>query len=163
MSRTGACLGCGEKNELGAEYCSKCGKALLPCPECGNFNTRVVEFCVECGEKLPSRKKPVAPGEDSGEKPYVVYEGLPYAWLEKRSQTRGQFFLSLWFGLALTAVIFIPIMFILVRAALRGEPGAGSAVFALTVILILAAIFGWFHWWVGREGADEEEEEQRED
>lgn len=160
MARKAVCPGCGEENRRGDKYCSKCGKALLPCPRCGGFNTGVVEFCGECGERLPSRRAPVVAGENPTEKPYIVYEGFPYAWMEKRSQTKTQFFLSLGFGLALVAVIFIPIMLILATAALRGEPGAASAFWVLTAILVLSAIFGWFRWWVGREGADEEEIER---
>lgn len=48
------CSKCGEKLELGAEFCHKCGteiEGMIKC-ECGHKNKPEVEYCNKCGKKL---------------------------------------------------------------------------------------------------------------
>lgn len=47
------CRKCGEKNEQGSKYCSKCGESLRKvCPACGEEIPNDSNYCKNCGKKV---------------------------------------------------------------------------------------------------------------
>src|SRR4030042_1504947 len=144
--------GCGTTNKPDAHFCQVCGKTLLRCPGCGSVNLDAVMFCAKCGKAMPTVKETVDSETDSGDKPYIVYEGFPYAPLQRRSQTKGQAKLGLLIGVVGLA-IFIPV---LVYVVLQG--GASDLGICLLLFFVLGApLFLLFSWRIGRRGAEEEE------
>jgi uncharacterized membrane protein YvbJ len=141
-----------------SEFCRNCGKSVPPrCVVCGSFNSRQVAFCVKCGGKLTKTfvENTHSNREGHSSRPYVVWEGFPFAWLERRSQTKRQYFVSL---LLLVAAFAVYIIFISTR--LLREAGFGDTVcFVLFAIPFLVGII-LLHWWSGREGALEERKEK---
>ena len=48
-----ACVGCGELNPKGSNFCLECGKPLaLTCASCGESVPSKARFCNACGEKV---------------------------------------------------------------------------------------------------------------
>mgnify|MGYP007088125475 CR=1 FL=1 len=85
----------------------------------------------------------------------MVWEGFPFAWLERRSQTKRQYFVYLLF---LVAAFAVYIVFISTRH-LRESDFGDTVCFVLFVIPFLVGII-LLHWWSGREGALEEQKEK---
>jgi len=98
---------------------------------------------------------------DSIEEPYVAWEGFPFAWLEKRSQTRAQYFLTLGMTVVAVAAGVLTFIFIIVSAAERGEWGAAAnGVCLLTFLLVFCVLVIGFSWLVGRAGAHREQKKR---
>jgi uncharacterized membrane protein YvbJ len=148
MTQTPICPGCGSVNKANAQFCQGCGRAR--CPQCGSLNTDAVMFCAKCGGTLPSSKEPVVTETGSSEKPYVVWEGWPFAPLARRSQTRGQFIVSLWIGVIGLAILIPILAYVVVWTG-----GTSTGVCLLAFLIIGAPLSLWFSWWVGRRGAEE--------
>ena len=161
MMQADICPGCGTRNMPESRFCSKCGEALTRCPECGTLNAHAVMFCTKCGEMLASSETRAPNRTDSIEKPYVVWEGLPFALLMRASQTKRQYFLNMGIAVAVSVTAVLLLMSVMVPAAQREEPGAGMGVLLLSFLLVLAASIGFMSWMVGRRGAEEEEKEHQ--
>ena len=53
MNNEYVCPKCGEKNEAGSKYCSKCGEPLKKlCPSCGEEIPSDSNYCNHCGKKI---------------------------------------------------------------------------------------------------------------
>lgn len=151
------CPRCGAGNKAGARFCSQCGLTYTHCPRCNALNPDAVEFCTKCGEGISPGKIPAGHEDDVGEKPYVIWEGLPFAWLERRTQTKRQFFLSLWIYIAFVSMLTAVFMFAAVPAALQGESGAGAGICLSAIFLVLVCGLIYIYWLFGRRGAEEEQ------
>ncbi len=157
------CPRCRARNEASARFCSQCGLVYMHCPKCDTLNPEAVEFCIECGERIQSSKTSAKYGDNVDKEPYVIWEGFPFAWLERRMQTKRQFFLSL--GIYIFCVFTMVTVFMIdvVPAALQGDPGAGAAICCLSSAFV---VIGWLfsmYWWVGRREAEEEQKNRWQD
>jgi len=152
------CPVCGA-NDLteSSEFCRNCGKILVRCSECSSLNVTQVEFCVKCGGRLTKTyaEHSSSDGECRPGEPYVVWKGFPFATLEKKSQSKRQFSVSLLFFVAAFAVTIA-----LCSIRLLEETGLGETVCFLTLMIFLFVAGMFVYWWSGREGATEAKKEK---
>src|SRR6202521_3135953 len=82
------CSECQVENELGANFCSHCGRQiLLTCPKCGAGNPSGSRFCAQCGADLiPARAPPATNGFGPGGTALAV-ESIAAASPERRQVT----------------------------------------------------------------------------
>lgn len=161
MNQVAACPGCGTANKPDASYCQGCGKALLRCPECSSLNSDAVEFCTACGRAMTRDRPSTRKDAGSGGQPYVVWEGFPFAWLCRVSQTRRQYFLYLGIAVSTVAVYFAIFLALAVPAAQSGEEGASEAICLTAFFIVVFVVLFFAAWLVGRRGAEEEEKGRR--
>jgi uncharacterized membrane protein YsdA (DUF1294 family)/ribosomal protein L40E len=154
MVQTNTCPLCNADIAMDALCCSNCGSVSLRCPKCGTVNADELEFCTRCGGALKSNEAPDSTESDCYADPYVAWEGFPFAWLQRVSQTRDQYFKSLAPLIAVLIITSVIVTIILVPAALNGDPTAGPAILAYVVALILITIVTFARWWVGRKEAE---------
>ena len=111
----------------------------MKCERCGLVNPEGSVFCDGCGERIV-----VGVGDlnDGRPEPYIVWRGLPFAFLETRTLTRFQFFVRLVFSL------------VIVSASLPFFWMMGLAGLWLIVILV-AVLFWYFAWSAGRSAAQQ--------
>ena len=139
-----------------SKFCRNCGKSVPPrCVVCGSFNSQQVAFCVECGGRLTKTfvENTHSNQEGHSNRPYVVWEGWPFAWLERRSQTKRQYIFTLLITVVLLAFI--------ISGLLVTGPGDGFCMLIIFAVIVPFLIL--LHWKAGREGAYEEEKRSRDD
>ncbi len=154
MAQTKTCPRCSADITTDALRCSKCGSVSLRCPKCGTVNADVVEFCNGCGGALTSSEVSDCRESDYYGGPYVVWEGFPFAWLHRTSQSRDQYFRSLAVQIALLMISSVFMMLILVPAALNGDAVARPLILVWVIMLILITIIDLTQWWFGRKEAE---------
>jgi hypothetical protein len=116
---------------------SRLSEMAMKCQRCGFVNPDGSVFCDRCGERIVIG---VGDLNDNPPEPYIVWRGLPFAFLETRTLTRFQFFVRLIFSLV---IIFasLPIFWMIGLAG-------------LWIVVTVAAILMWyFAWSVGRSAA----------
>ena len=109
----------------------------MKCQRCGFFNPDGSVFCDGCGERIV-----VGVGDlnDNASEPYLVWRGLPFAFLETRTLTRYQFFVRLIYSVVM---VFASLPFFWI-VGLAG----------LWIIIVVAAVLIWyFAWSAGRSAA----------
>ena len=79
------CSNCGQENQEGAQFCTKCGKNIngsgsgtIYCSSCGKENLQGVFFCAFCGASLGAPQGSVGYGNPPGPQRQEPYKG-PYA------------------------------------------------------------------------------------
>ena len=153
MAKTAICPRCKAGNEPHARFCRSCGKVFFPCPQCGCLETDAVMFCPDCGKMLSSGREQDDTDTDSGEKPYVVWQRWPFAWMEKRMQTRRQFLVVIILSVTLGSLFLVAWGLDMILSEGRSIGGTTCFISLIATFWILWILLSWK---AGLEGAREE-------
>lgn len=146
------CPSCQAHMPADSKFCKSCGRSVRRCPECGALLLEGVMFCSACQASLPEEHagEGAAPGQGE-EAPYLVWEGFPFSWMQRTTQTKRQWQITTALILALTVTFIVVILFVL-NPDLQDEDIPCLA--SIVVVWVVAVVFGlWVRFWVGRRGA----------
>jgi uncharacterized membrane protein YvbJ len=168
MSDTITCPSCGTVMPSDSKFCRSCGKTIQRCSSCGSQLLPGIMFCPKCEapvEQASERADGASP-EGAPEPPYLVWEGLPFSWLQKTTQTKSQWRMTLWLSgilLATFALILALVFATLLTSDVQGEDELCTLTGVYTGVLLIAVFGLWVRYWTGRRGAEHEESEKWKD
>ena len=116
------CEGCGFVNPDGAIFCDGCGRRIV---------VGVGDMCTDSWESSVVR---------DSQAPYIVWRGLPFAFLETRILTRFQFFVRLSWSMS-SLFILLPLFWVL------------GILFLWVIMVVIVGLLWYFAWSVGRRAA----------
>ncbi|HXK36274.1 MAG TPA: zinc ribbon domain-containing protein [Candidatus Paceibacterota bacterium] len=146
------CPVCGTAIQQDSSFCRKCGGKIVRCPDCGVPLPPRLMYCPKCNasiETTTALEEPV-PYEDGFEKPYMVWEGWPFATLAKMSQTRGQWRITLILTVAAMGILVLYWALIMAYAPADERCCLGGFLGVLMVFVLLMLLIRYR---AGREGA----------
>lgn len=155
------CPACYASIPADSSFCKSCGRSVRRCPKCGALLLEGVMFCSACQASLPEEHdgEGAAPGQGE-ETPYLVWEGFPFSWMQRTTQTKRQWQITAAFIMAFTVFSIIVFLFVL-NPDLPEEDIPCLA--SMAVVGVIAVVFGlWVRFWVGRSGAESQEHQKRE-
>jgi len=114
-------------------------------------------FCVKCQARVSRAERGPQDSHTKrgSETPYLVWEGFPFSWLYRTSQTRNQWRVFAW--IIAIFVSFYVVFFTYVLATEEMSEGETCCLSSIIVMLVFFTILlMWVRYWTGRRGAEYE-------
>ncbi len=162
MEDTITCPACGTLIRSDSTFCRSCGKSIRKCPSCSSIILEGVMFCPNCETPLfqTNEHSETSPQNVDSETTHLIWEGVPFSGLQKTSQTKRQWRITVVIFATYAIACILMIAWIMLKKSTEDVCCISGFVIGLA---FFSAFTLWVRYWVGRSGAEHEERKKWKD